>query len=83
MKYKNSIRFLKVKKIMDNPHTELQSKDYINITLSESKINWTKLYKIKLMMCQPSPNWKRFGIDEVKINHNIPAENTHSSWSYY
>lgn len=64
---------------MENPHTEFQSKDYINIKSSESKISWTKLYKIKLIMRQPSPNWKRFGIDDIQINHNIPTENTQSS----
>lgn len=64
---------------MDNPHTELQSKDYINIKSSESKINWTKLNKIKLIMRQPSPNWKRFGIDEIQIIQDIPEEKTQSS----
>lgn len=61
---------------MDNPHTELQSNDYVNIKSSESKINWTNLYKIKLILRQPSPNWKKFGIDEIQIIPNIQVENT-------
>lgn len=52
---------------MNNPHTESQSQDYVSIKSSESKIDWSGLYKIKLIMRQPSPNWKNFGIDETKI----------------
>lgn len=52
---------------MDNPHLECQSQDCISIKSSESKIDWLNLSKIKLIMCQPSPNWKHFGLDDIKV----------------
>lgn len=59
---------------MDNAHLELQSQNHFSIKSSDSKIDWTNLYKIKLIMRQPSPNWKKFGIDDVKV---IESEKTH------
>jgi hypothetical protein len=52
---------------MDNAHTEFKSQNYFSIKSSESTIDWSDLYKIKLILRQPSPNWKHFGIDEIKI----------------
>jgi len=52
---------------MDNAHLESQSQDYFSIKSSESKIDWSDLYKIKLIMYQPSPNWINFGLDDIKI----------------
>lgn len=52
---------------MDHAHSEFQSQDNVCIKSSESRIDWSDVYKIKLIMRQPSPNWKNFGIDDVKI----------------
>ncbi|CAH1726309.1 nicolin-1-like [Aphis gossypii] len=59
------------KKIMDNTHTDFQSQDYVCIKSSESAIDWTDLYKIKLILRQPSPNWNNFGIDDVKVIRKV------------
>lgn len=52
---------------MDNAHFINQSQDYFCIKSSESEIDWSELFKIKLIMRQPSPNWENFGIDDVKL----------------
>lgn len=52
---------------MNNPHSEGQSQDYFSIKSTECKVDWSDLYKIKLIIRQPSPNWKDFGIDDIKI----------------
>lgn len=52
---------------MDNAHSEFQSQDYFCIKSFESKVDWSDLYKIKLIICQPSPIWRNFGIDDIKI----------------
>ncbi|XP_025207198.1 nicolin-1-like [Melanaphis sacchari] len=62
---------IKQKKIMDNTHSELQSQDYVCIESSESEIDWSDLYKIKLILRQPSPNWSHFGIDDVKVVRKV------------
>lgn len=59
---------------MDNAHLEFQSQDYFCIKSSESKVDWSELYKIKLIMRQPSPSWKDFGIDDIKIFKTIKSE---------
>jgi len=56
---------------MVNAHLEFQSQDYFSIKPFESKIDWSDLYKIKLILRQPSPNWKDFGIDDIKIVRTI------------
>lgn len=59
---------------MDNAHLEFQSQDYFSIKSSESKVDWSELYKMKLVMRQPSPNWEDFGIDDVQIFKTIKSE---------
>lgn len=55
---------------MSNAHSEFQSQDDCYITLAESKVDWSDLYKIKLILRQPSPNWKKFGIHNLKVYGN-------------
>lgn len=52
---------------MDNAHLDFQSQNYFCIKSSESKLDWSEVYKIKIILFQPSPNWRMFGIDDVKI----------------
>jgi len=59
---------------MDNAHLEYQSQDNFIIKSSESKIDWSNLYKIKLIMYQPSPNWTSFGLDDIKVLGKIHLE---------
>lgn len=63
---------------MDNAHLDLQSQNYFCIKSSESKIDWSDVYKIKIILSQPSPNWKVFGIDDVKIVRLIQLQ-THTN----
>ncbi|XP_022169249.1 nicolin-1-like [Myzus persicae] len=60
---------------MDNAHTEFQAQDCVCIKSSESEIDWSDLYKIKLILRQPSPNWSNFGIDDVKVVSKVQSEN--------
>jgi len=60
---------------MDYVHTEFQSQDCVEIESSESEVDWSDLYKIKLIMRQPSPNWSDFGIDDVKVVRKVQSEN--------
>lgn len=53
---------------MSNPHSEFQSQDYVCIKLSETKVDWSDLFKIKLILHQPSPNWINFGIENIKVH---------------
>lgn len=52
---------------MDNAHLDFQSQNYFCINSSESKIDWSDVYKIKIILFQPSPNWKTFHIENIKI----------------
>lgn len=52
---------------MDNAHLDFKSQNYFSIKPSESTVDWSDLYKIKLILRQPSPNWEHFGIDEITI----------------
>lgn len=60
---------------MDNAHTEFKSQDYVCIKSSKSEIDWSGLYKIKLILRQPSPIWSNFGIDDVKVVRKVQSEN--------
>ncbi|CAI6377199.1 unnamed protein product [Macrosiphum euphorbiae] len=66
---------IRQKKLMDNAHTEFESQDYVSIKSSESEIDWSDLYKIKLILRQPSPNWSNFGIDDVKVVRKVQSGN--------
>lgn len=59
---------------MDNAHSEFQSQDSFCIKSSDSEIDWSGLYKIKLIIRQPSPNWKNFGLENIKIIHKNQKE---------
>lgn len=59
---------------MDNTHSEFKSQDYVCIKSSESEISWSNVYKIKLILSQPSPNWIHFGIDDVKVVKKVQSE---------
>jgi len=61
---------------MDNAHLECKSQEYFNIKPSESKTDWSGLYKIKLILRQPSPNWKHFRLENVKILGKIQPKKT-------
>lgn len=62
---------------MDNAHLEDQSQNRFSIKSSESKIDWSNLYKIKLIMRQPSPNWKKFSINDVKVIESVEHGKMH------
>ncbi|XP_016660346.2 nicolin-1-like [Acyrthosiphon pisum] len=66
---------IRQKKLRNNVHTEFESQDYECIKSSESEIDWSDLYKIKLILRQPSPNWSNFGIDDVKVIRKVQSGN--------
>lgn len=64
---------------MNNAHSEFQSQDYFCIKSTESNVDWSDLYKIKIIIRQPSPNWKDFGIDDIKIFTKTQLKNQKDS----
>lgn len=58
---------LQSKILMPDPHTESGSQDLIIIPASESLVSLHDVTALRFILRQPSPNWKTFNVEEIKV----------------
>ncbi|KAK3101124.1 hypothetical protein FSP39_001126 [Pinctada imbricata] len=64
MKWKTCLRRMR---LMPNPHTEAGSQDYFCISRKQLSCDLTNISGLRLILQQPSPVWKEFRIEDLKL----------------
>ncbi|XP_039271485.2 nicolin-1-like [Styela clava] len=60
-------RAMKKMKLMPNPHSENCSQSFFSIASSRFRFSLEYVAVLRILMRQPSPCWKSFGLDEIKL----------------
>ncbi|XP_022238159.1 nicolin-1-like [Limulus polyphemus] len=61
--------------LMCDPHCEEGSQDYVSITQKQSRLAWLGVVALRLVLRQPSPQWRKFGIENLRIYREAPGSN--------
>lgn len=61
-------------KLMENPHCEQGSQDIVSLTVKQSKTPWMGIVCLRFILRQPSPQWKKFNIENLIIYKEKPEE---------
>lgn len=58
---------------MESPHGELGSNSHVRLDKNQLEFLPRAIYQMRFILQQPSPIWKDFSIDNVKINSQTIA----------
>ncbi|XP_076373516.1 nicolin-1-like isoform X2 [Tachypleus tridentatus] len=65
--------------LMCDPHCENGSQEYVSITQKQGRLAWLGVVALRLVLRQPSPQWKKFGIENLKIYREAPIDSRFSA----
>ncbi|XP_054279358.1 nicolin-1-like [Macrosteles quadrilineatus] len=60
------------KVLMMSPHHENGSQDAISVAATESMLKWRKVVGMRLILRQPSPEWRVFHVEELNVFGDLP-----------
>ncbi|XP_023347816.1 uncharacterized protein LOC111716560 [Eurytemora carolleeae] len=52
---------------MENPHYESGSQDHVTLTSADSQVSLQEVTGLRLILKQPSPEWKTFGVEDIEV----------------
>lgn len=67
---------IKKMRLMPNPHTETGSQDYFCINKKHFGFDLVNLTAVRLILQQPSPVWKEFRLEEIKLYRSSETQRT-------
>uniref|UniRef100_A0A1B6LRY6 Uncharacterized protein n=1 Tax=Graphocephala atropunctata TaxID=36148 RepID=A0A1B6LRY6_9HEMI len=60
------------KVLMPSPHHENGSQDIVSVAATESQLRWRKVLAMRLVLRQPSPEWRVFHVEELNVYGDLP-----------
>ncbi|XP_046681737.1 nicolin-1-like [Homalodisca vitripennis] len=60
------------KMLMPSPHHENGSQDIVSVAATESLLRWRKVLAMRLVLRQPSPEWRVFHVEELNVYGDLP-----------
>lgn len=68
--------------LMEDPHCEQNSQDIVAINMKESIVLWSGVVQLRIILKQPSFQWKKFGIKDLTIFGELCKDTKQTSTSH-